>query len=123
MANPVSPEPNRGGVKAVSARVAAGLGLFLGVAGLLLSLAGAVGAWLIMTPVTDRATALFGRVKAALDLADRALGQAKASLARASARLDGVRQEQEKLAGEPRRAGPTRRLLAWARPSASRPGG
>ena len=93
-------------------RILAGFVLLLGVAVLLLSLAAGVGVWMVKEPVTERATQIFGRVEGALDIADTALDQVKKSLARAADRLDGVRQEQKKLAQEPRKDSPLRRLLA-----------
>jgi hypothetical protein len=96
----------------VCKRILAGLVLLLGTAGLLLSVAGGVGVWLVKGPVTDRATRVFGRIEAALDVAEQGLDHVQASLARAAERLDGVRQEQRKLAGEPRRNGALGRLLA-----------
>jgi hypothetical protein len=93
-------------------RTLAGLTLLTGAVGLLLSLAAAIGVWVVKEPVADRATRTFGRIDAALDVADRGLDQVKASLARAEERLAGVRQEQANLAREPRGSGAARRLLA-----------
>jgi hypothetical protein len=61
-------------------RVLAGFTLLLAAAGLLLSLAGGVGVWVVREPVTDKATRIFERVEAALDVADRALAQVKQRL-------------------------------------------
>jgi uncharacterized phage infection (PIP) family protein YhgE len=97
---------------AVFKRIVAGIALILAALFLLLSLAGGVGVWLVKEPLTDRATALFGRIDTTLDLAARGLDQAQASLARAAERLDAVQQEQQKLAGGPRNTSPTRRVLA-----------
>jgi hypothetical protein len=96
----------------VCKRIVAGVVLVLGTAVLLLSLVAGVGVWVVKGPVTDRVTALAGRVEATLDLADRGLEKTRTSLARAAERLDGVRQEQGKLAGQPGRGNATRRLLA-----------
>jgi hypothetical protein len=96
----------------VCKRIVAGIALVLAAVILLLSLAGGVGVWFVKGPLTDRATALFARIDTSLDLGVRGLDQAKASLARAAERLDAAQQEQQKLAGEPRKASPTRRLLA-----------
>lgn len=93
-------------------RLLAGLALFLATAMLLLSLGGAVGVWVVRGPVTDRATRLFGRIDAALDVAEQGLPQVKASLARAAERLDGAKEEQRKLAQEPQKTGAMRRLVA-----------
>jgi len=76
--------------------------LLLGVAGLLLSLAGGVGAWIVKEPVKAKAIRIFERIEAALDLADQGLDHVKTSLARAAERLDSVREEQRRLAQEPR---------------------
>jgi hypothetical protein len=93
-------------------RILAGFTLLLGAAVLLLSLAGGVGIWMVKEPVTDRATRVFGRIEAALDIADKGLDQVKKSLARAAERLDSVRDEQKKLAQKPQKINPLRRLLA-----------
>lgn len=96
----------------VCKRILAGLVLLLATAGLLLSVAGGVGVWVVKGPVTDRATRLFGRIDAALDIADQGLDHVQSSLARAAERLNDVSQEQRKLAGEPRRNSATGRMLA-----------
>jgi hypothetical protein len=75
-------------------RVLAGLLFLLGTAGLLLSVAGGVGVWLVKEPVTASATEVFGRVDSALDLADQSLAHVKSSLARAADRLDKVKEQQ-----------------------------
>lgn len=93
-------------------RIVAGITLVLAAGMLLLTLAGGVGVWLVKESVTDRATALFARIDAALDLAGRGLDQARASFGRAAERLDAVQQEQQKLAGELRKPSATRRALA-----------
>jgi hypothetical protein len=97
---------------AVCKRIVAVIVLVLAVVILLLGLAAGSGVWLVKGPVTDRATALFGRIDAALDLAARGLDEARASLARGAERLAAARQEQQQLADEPRKISPTRRLLA-----------
>ncbi len=93
-------------------RILAGFTLLLAAVVLLLSLAGGVGVWLVKGPVTERATRVFERIDAALDIADKALGQVKDSLARAAERLDSVREEQRKLAQQPQKVNPLRRLIA-----------
>ena len=93
-------------------RILAGLALLLSAAGLLLSLAAAVGVWVVKGPWTDRATHVFERVEAKLDVADQGLDHVKSSLARASERLDAAREEQRKLAQEPQRQGALGRMLA-----------
>ena len=96
----------------VCRRALAGLALLLGAVGLLLSLAGGVGVWVIRPTVSTKATLVFGRVEAALDVADQGLAHVKTSLARAAERLDKVREEQRQLAREPQRGDATRRFLA-----------
>jgi hypothetical protein len=96
----------------VCKRILAGLTLLLGAVGLLLGLAGGVGVWLVKGPVTARATHVFERIEAALDVADQSLAQAETSLARAAERLDGAWEEQRKLAREPQRSSALRRTLA-----------
>jgi len=96
----------------VCKRILAGLVLLLSAAGLLLSLAAAVGVWVVKGPWTDRATHVFERVEAKLDVADQGLDHVKSSLARASERLDAAREEQRKLAQEPQRQGALGRMLA-----------
>jgi hypothetical protein len=76
--------------------------LLLGVAGLLLSLAGGVGVWFVKEPVKAKAIRIFERIEAALDIANQGLDHVKVSLARAAERLDSVREEQRRLAQEPR---------------------
>jgi hypothetical protein len=93
-------------------RILVGLVFLLATAGLLLSVAGGVGVWIVKGPVTDRATRVFGRIDSALDVAEQGLDHAQASLTRAAERLDGVKQEQRKLAQEPRRNNALGRLLA-----------
>jgi hypothetical protein len=93
-------------------RILAGLTLLLSAAGLLLSLAAGIGVWIVKEPATAKATHVFERVEAALDIADQGLNQVKASLVRAAERLDSAREEQRKLAQEPQRASTLRRMLA-----------
>jgi len=95
----------------VCKRILAGLVLLLSAAVLLLSLAGGVGVWVVKDPVTAKATHVFERIDAALDLADQGLDHVKASLARAAERLDNAREEQRKLAQQPRRVNPVQRIL------------
>ena len=93
-------------------RILAAGALLLSTIGLLLSLAAGGGVWIVERPVRVKATNAFGRLEAALDVGDQNLAQVKASLARATERLEQVRQEQQKLALAPRRADPARRFLA-----------
>ena len=92
-------------------RLLAGLTLLLSAVMLLLSLASGIGVWVVKEPVTTKATRVFGRIDGALDTAEQSLGQVKASLARAGERLEGVREEQRKLAQEPRKGNAVGRLI------------
>src|SRR5262249_51068883 len=67
----VSSGLNRSRAMRVGKRILAGITLLLGVAGLLLSLAGGVGVWIVKGPVTERATHVFGRIDAALTVAEQ----------------------------------------------------
>jgi hypothetical protein len=93
-------------------RILAGLTLLLSTVGLLLSLAAGVGVWVVKGPVTTKATWAFERIGTTLDVADQSLVHVKASLARASERLDNVREERRQLSREPQRADAARRFLA-----------
>jgi hypothetical protein len=90
-------------------RIWAGLAFFLGMVGLLLSLAGGIGVWFVKKPVTDRATRVFERIEASLDVAVRGLDHVKTSLDSAAERLEGIKQEQRK---QPRPNNTIRRFLA-----------
>ena len=59
--------------------------------------------------MTARATQVFGRVAAALDVAEQGLEHASTSLARAAERLDRVREEQRQ---QPRRGNAARSFMA-----------
>jgi hypothetical protein len=96
----------------IGKRILAGFTFLLGAAGLLLSLAGGFGVWVVKEPVTAKATRVFDRIEAALDVADKGLDHVKTSLARAAERLDDVRAEQRNLAQEPRNSSATRRFMA-----------
>jgi hypothetical protein len=96
----------------VCIRILASLTIVLGTACLLLSLAGGLGVWFVKGQVTARATRVFGRIEAALDVADQGLDQVNTSLARAAERLDSAREEQRKLAQAPQQNSAPRRLLA-----------
>ncbi len=96
----------------VCKRALAGLTALVSAVGLILSLAGGIAVWAVRGPATARATQVFERVDAAHTVAEQSLDQVKTSLARAAKRLDGVREEQRKLAQGPRTANPVRRLLA-----------
>jgi hypothetical protein len=79
---------------------------------LLLVVAAGVGVWIAKPPVTATAHHLFERVEVALDMADQGLDHAGVSLTKASERLDSVKQQQRKIAQEPRRASTIGRMLA-----------
>jgi hypothetical protein len=96
----------------VCIRLVAGLALILGTAGLLLSVAGGIGVWVVKGPVTVRATETFGRIDAALDVVEQNLGHVKAALARAAERLDTAKEEQRKLAQESKKNSAVGRVLA-----------
>jgi hypothetical protein len=93
-------------------RIVAGLVLLLSAAGLLLGLVGGGGVWIIKGPVTERATRVFGRIEAALDVADQGLDHVKTSLAKAGERLESAKDEQRKLAQQPQPNSAVRRMLA-----------
>ena len=93
-------------------RILAVIALILSTVGLLLSLLAGAGVWIVERPARVKAANVFGRIETALVVADQNLTQLKASLARATERLEQVGQEQRKLAQAPRRADPTRRFLA-----------
>lgn len=96
----------------VGKKILAGLVLAVGTAVLLLSLTASVAVWVVKGPATAKASHVFDRVEAALDLADEHLAEVKASLARAAERLDKAREEQRKLAQEPRPTGTLQRIVA-----------
>jgi hypothetical protein len=98
----------------VCKRILAGLTLLLSAAGLLLSLAGGVGVWLVKGPATAEATRIFERIEAALNVADQGLDHVKTSLARAAERLDNARAEQRQLTRESGKMDAARRFLARA---------
>jgi hypothetical protein len=82
-------------------RILAALTLLLSSAMLLISLVGGVGVWIVKSPVATKATRVFERIDAALDVAEQNLDQVKSSLARAAERLDNAREEQRNLAQAP----------------------
>jgi hypothetical protein len=67
--------------------------------------------WIIKEPVTAKATRVFGRIEAALDVAAQNLGQVKASLAGAARRLDEAREKQRELSPDAGQNSPLRRML------------
>jgi hypothetical protein len=90
----------------VCKRILGCLGLLVGAAGLLLSLAVGVGVWVVKGPVTARATNVSERVDAALDKAEGKLDHAQTSLARAMERLQDVRRERSQIPRTSRRGDP-----------------
>jgi hypothetical protein len=96
----------------VCKRILAGLILLLSAVGLLLSVAGGVSVWVVKGPATAKATQVFRRIEAALDVADKGLAHVKTSLDNAQKRLDSAKEEQGKLAQGPQRNNALRRTLA-----------
>jgi hypothetical protein len=93
-------------------RTLAGLTLLVSAAMLLVSLAGGVSVWIVKGPVTDKATRVFGRVDAALDVAEQSLDLVSHSLGRAAERLDSIRAEHGQLARHPQPTTAKHRALA-----------
>lgn len=96
----------------VGKRLMGAVTLVLAAAALVASLVAAVGAWVVKQPVADKATWVFERVEAKIDLADGSLDHAAASIARAIERLDGARVEQAKIAQQPQSNSTIRRMVA-----------
>lgn len=96
----------------VGKRLLAALFLVLGTVGLLLSLAGGVGVWLVKEPATARAERVFGRVEAALDSAELHLELLETSLSRAAKSLTNAREEQRKASRQPQPNSAVKRKLA-----------
>ncbi len=92
-------------------RILAGLGLLLGTVGLLLSLAGGIGVWIVKESVTTKATYAFQRIDSKLDIAEKGLEQVQTSLTRAQERMETAREEQRNLAQRPRSSFDLRRPL------------
>lgn len=92
--------------------VLGGIVLVLASAALILSLAGAVGVWVVRQPVTEKTTWIFERALAKIDLADQSLDHAASAIGRAVERLEGARVEQAKIAEQPQASGAIRRMLA-----------
>jgi hypothetical protein len=92
-------------------RILAGLVFLLATVGLLLSLAGGIGVWIVKVPVTERATNLYGRADAKLDVVERSLRDVRERLDGAADRLEALKEEQRQLASEPQRGAAVRRLL------------
>jgi hypothetical protein len=87
----------------VCKRILGVLGLLIGAAGLLLSLAVGVGVWVVKGPATARATYLSERVDAALDKATQKLDRAQTSLTTAAEHLEKVKKEWSQRPRETRR--------------------
>jgi hypothetical protein len=96
----------------VCKRILRVLTLLLSTVMLIVSLAGGVATWVIWQPVTVRTTQIFGRVEGALDVVDEGLERARASLARATERLDAARQEQRDLSQQAQPKNVKRKALA-----------
>ena len=92
-------------------RIAAGLACLLSLVGLIVSLAGAIGIWVIKEPVQRKTLELFGRVETKLDIAEKGLDQVQESLTRAAERLQNVNEERRKAAPQGQ-AGGVGRFLA-----------
>jgi len=80
-------------------------------AGLLLAVTVGVGVWLVKEPVTNRANWLFGRIQAAINVAEEGLEHAATSLARAATRLDEAKEERRIAAQQPRRTSTIQQML------------
>jgi F0F1-type ATP synthase membrane subunit b/b' len=95
-------------------RIIASLALLVAATALLLGLIAGVGVWVVKKPVTTRVTHVYGRVDAALDVAEQSLDQAQTTLATAAERLETVKEDRRQLAqqAQPRRGDLTRRLVA-----------
>jgi hypothetical protein len=93
-------------------RILAALTILICAVGLLVCIGVGVGVWVVKAPVTAKATYIFDRVEGALDVAAQGLDHVKTSLARAAERLETVKEEQRKIAKEPRTGSTMRRLMA-----------
>lgn len=96
----------------VSRSVLGGLAMVLAATALVLSLAVAIGIWVVKRPAEDRLAHVFRRISGALTMADQGLDSVRKSLAAAAERLDGVKTEQRKTAQESRNGNTARRMMA-----------
>jgi hypothetical protein len=93
-------------------RVLAGVTLPICLVVFLASIVGGIGIWIVKESVTSRATHLANRIESGLDFADRSFDEVGVSLARASERLESVREEQRKAAQNPPRGNAVRQMMA-----------
>jgi hypothetical protein len=96
----------------VCKRILGILALLLGAAGLLLSLAVGIGAWVVKEPVTARATHISERVDAASTWRSKKLDHAQTSFTRAAERLESVKKERRQVPRESQRGDFTRMAMA-----------
>jgi hypothetical protein len=96
----------------VCKRILAAVTALFCVAGLLICIAVVVGVWIVKGPVTSKATTAFGRIEGALEVADRGLDRVKSSFDKADERLAIVKEEQAKLAQDPKNNRPVARAMA-----------
>src|SRR5262245_21416825 len=85
----------------VCKRILAGLTFLLSVVALLGSLAGGVGVWMVQGTVRAKATKVFDRIEAKLDIADESLDHVQTSLVTAAKRLDEVQERRRTQPQEP----------------------
>src|SRR5262249_1064617 len=106
----IPPILNRGDPMNVCKRFLAGLTFLLSVVALLASLTGGVGVWMVQGTVRGKATKVFDRIEAKLDIADESLDHVQTSLVTAAKRLDEVQERRRTLAQEPQRGDRLRRF-------------
>ena len=92
-------------------RILAVLTFLLSTAMLLMSLAGVVGVWIVIAPVTAKVNRVFGKIESSLDLVEENLDQVEASLVRATNHLGPAREEQMRISQQ-RETVPRRHALA-----------
>src|SRR5262249_38420693 len=97
----IPPVLKRGDPMNVCKRILAGLTFLLSVVALLGSLAGGVGVWMVQGTVRAKATKVFDRIEAKLDIADESLDHVQTSLATAAKRLDEVQERRRTQPQEP----------------------